>query len=45
MVEAKFFTKKARKNNETIIITIPKEICEVLKIKEGDFLTVSVNKD
>jgi bifunctional DNA-binding transcriptional regulator/antitoxin component of YhaV-PrlF toxin-antitoxin module len=44
MTEARFFTKRTRKNNGTLIVTIPIEICEVLGIESGDLLDIKVSK-
>jgi len=44
MIETRFFTKKVRENNDTIIVTIPKEVCQVLGIQKGDLIDVRVSK-
>jgi len=36
--------KKVRKNGDSLAINIPKEIVELLGIKEGELLEVEINK-
>tara|TARA_Y100000310_G_C20517948_1_gene732177 strand:+ start:442 stop:576 length:135 start_codon:yes stop_codon:yes gene_type:complete len=36
--------KKVRKSGSSLAINIPKEITEVLKIKEGDLVEIEIKK-
>jgi len=38
------FVRTVRKNGDSLVVTIPSEVAELLKIKEGGFLRVEVEK-
>ncbi len=38
------FVRTVRKNGDSLAVTIPSEIAELLKIKEGEFLRVEIEK-
>ncbi|MEK6892621.1 MAG: AbrB/MazE/SpoVT family DNA-binding domain-containing protein [Nanoarchaeota archaeon] len=38
------FVKAIRKNGDSLVVTIPSEVAELLKIREGNFLRVEIEK-
>lgn len=40
----KSFVRKVRKSGAVLVVTIPKEIIDELKIKEGDYIKVTVER-
>jgi antitoxin component of MazEF toxin-antitoxin module len=44
MIRKYKIVKKVRKNGSSLAINIPKEIVELLGVKEGELLEIEINK-